>query len=340
VVPIDDVDALGALGWDDSFAPVPPRRGRPARVSRVDRGVVSVIGDLGPERIVLETGAPTPSIATGDWVWVDEHDEGTPYVERVLPRRSAFVRGDPYQGVALDAQVVAANIDVVFVVQSCSNGPNLRRLERELVLAWQSGAEPVVVLTKRDLVVDISDALDAVVRVAPDTKVVVTSAVSGSGLDELRRRVAPGRTIALIGASGVGKSTLVNRLFGAEVQATNDVRARDQRGRHTTTARELIVLPTGGVLIDTPGLRAVSLWDADEGLDLAFADIVALARDCRFRDCRHDAEPGCAAQAAVRLGALPRERLESYRRLASELDRHAAHADELARRTPRRRTRT
>jgi ribosome biogenesis GTPase len=340
VVPIDDVDALGALGWDDSLLPAPPERGRPARVARVDRGVVSVIGGRGAERVALDAVSPPPSIATGDWIWIDEQVDGTPYIERVLPRRSAFVRGDPYQGVALDAQVVAANIDVVFVVQSCSNGPNVRRLERELVLAWQSGAEPVIVLTKRDLVVDVSDAVDAVARVAPDTNVVVTSAISGFGLDSLRRHVAPGRTIALIGASGVGKSTLVNRLFGAEVQATNDVRARDQRGRHTTTARELILLPTGGVLIDTPGLRAVSLWDADEGLDLAFADIVELARDCRFRDCRHDAEPGCAAQAAVRLGALPRERLESYRRLAAELDRHATQATERARGAQRRRTRT
>jgi len=251
------------------------------------------------------------------------------------------VRGDPFDGVALDAQVVAANIDTVFVVQSLTNGPNVRRLERELVLAWQSGAAPVVVLTKRDQLdgnAPVHDAIEAITPVAPQVPIVVTSAVTGEGIETLDTYATNGRTVALIGASGVGKSTLVNRLVGEDVQATSEVRERDQRGRHTTTARELVVLPGGGVLVDTPGLRAVSLWDSDEGLERAFADVETLARDCRFRDCRHDQEPDCAVQRAVASGDLDAERLASYLRLNAELDQQATMVEQQARRDrPRRR---
>jgi ribosome biogenesis GTPase / thiamine phosphate phosphatase len=230
------------------------------------------------------------------------------------------LRGDPMEGRARDAQVLAANIDTVFVVHALNNGPNLRRLERELVLVYESGAMPVLVCTKADLAPEIDDVETEVLAIAPGLDIVVTSAVTGQGIDALHRYTGTGHTVALIGASGVGKSTLVNELVGDTVQATSEVREGDQRGRHTTTARELVPLPSGGVLIDTPGLRAVSLWDADEGLSKAFADIEALAAQCRFADCAHRTEPDCAVRAAVERGELDPDRLEHYLRLDQELD--------------------
>jgi ribosome biogenesis GTPase len=224
------------------------------------------------------------------------------------------------EGRARDAQVIAANVDTVFVVQSLTNGPNLRRLERELVLVYESRALPVVVLTKADQVETADEAVAMVEDAGPVVDVVVTSAVTGLGIDALRAYTIDNRTIALIGASGVGKSTLVNALVGGDVQATGDVRAVDQRGRHTTTARELIILPEGGVLVDTPGLRAVSLWDADEGLSRVFGDIEELALQCRFTDCAHVTEPGCAVRAAVERGDIDAERVRHYQRLDRELD--------------------
>jgi ribosome biogenesis GTPase len=314
-------DALSALGWDEQFAAeaekLAPTGAVPARVARVDRGVATVLGVHEPMRVTFDRRGTTDVIATGDWVLVADGA-----VLEVLPRRSAFVRGDGRERLATEAQVVAANIDRVFVVQALTNGPNLRRLERELVLAWQSGATPVVVLNKSDLVDAgaIDDAVAATRRVAADAPVVVTSAVDGVGIDDLRGYAPLGTTIALVGASGVGKSSLVNRLVGRDVQATVAVREHDQRGRHTTTARELVPLPGGGLLVDTPGLRAVSLWEADEGVELAFPDVARLAHDCRFRDCRHVREPDCAVRDAVDDGRLDPARLESYRRLQAELD--------------------
>ncbi len=310
---------LEGLGWNDRLAALAEIEDRPAsepgRVSRIDRGLVTVLTEAGTVRAVPAAGA----VATGDWVLVDTAAE-EPEVVATLPRASTFVRGDPMEGKALDEQVIAANIDTVFVVHSLTNGPNLRRLERELVLVYESGAMPVVVLTKRDLAPEVDDAEDAVRSVAPAVDVIVTSGVTGLGLDALEQYTSGGRTVALIGASGVGKSTLVNRLMGAEVQDTGPVRRGDQRGRHTTTARELIPLSGGGVLIDTPGLRAVSLWDSDAGLSQVFGDIEALAAQCRFSDCAHRTEPGCAVLAAVERGELDADRFEHYVRLDQELD--------------------
>jgi ribosome biogenesis GTPase len=198
----------------------------------------------------------------------------------------------------------------------------VRRLERELVLAYESGATPVIVLTKADEVseTEIDDAIDEIEGSATGVDILVTSAIAGTGMDALHALTRDNRTVAFIGASGVGKSTLVNALVGHEVQETGAVRESDQRGRHTTTARELVLIPGGGVLVDTPGLRAVSLWDADEGLSRAFADIEALAAQCKFRDCSHRVEPGCAVRAAIETGALDEARFENYLRLDAELD--------------------
>jgi ribosome biogenesis GTPase len=342
-------DALDALGWDDAFAKTAGANdaiGKPGRVARVDRGVATVLvpesirAVIDPSQREQDADSST-NVATGDWVLVDETGDA-PVITAVLPRRSVFTRGDPREGIARRAQVVAANVDTVFVVHAISNGPNLRRLERELVLVYQSGAAPIVVLTKSDLAdspQQLHDAVADVARIAPDVTTLVTSAMTGDGVDALHRYAANGRTVALIGASGVGKSTLVNRLVADEVQATAAVRVRDQRGRHTTTARELIALPDGGVLIDTPGLRAVSLWEADEGLERAFPEIEALSRDCRFADCSHGNEPGCAVQAAVARGEIDPERLASYTRLNAELDRQVEIADERARQRTRGRPR-
>ncbi len=319
---VPDAVALASIGWNEPVAAAVDAAAAehpdatPGRVSRVDRGVVTVLTTAGTVRATR--GAELP--ATGDWVLVDEGEE--PAVLAILPRRSAFVRGDPMDGSARNAQVVAANVDTVFVTQSLDKGPNLRRLERELVLGFESGADPVIVLTKADLVGGAVDPA-AVAGSAAGVPVLVTSAVSGQGIDELRAFTGPGRTVALIGASGVGKSTLVNVLVGEEVRETGAVRAIDQRGRHTTTARELVLLPDGGVLIDTPGLRAVMLWVADDGFRRAFADIETFAAGCRFHDCAHDREPGCAVQRAVADGSLDPSRVAHYRELDAELDRVA-----------------
>ena len=305
-----ETSTLRALGWNARLDALLEAEGQPSatpgRVARVDRGLVTVFTDGEPVRAIPATGP----VATGDWVLVDEREEGLS-VTAILPRFSAFERGDPMDGAARDTQVIAANIDTVFVVHSLNNGPNLRRLERELVLVYESGALPVLVCTKADLAPEMDDFETEVAAVAPGLDIVVTSAVSGEGIAELHRYAGDGKTVALIGASGVGKSTLVNRLVGTDVQATGDVREGDQRGRHTTTAGELVPLPDGGVLIDTPGLRAVSLWDADAGLSRAFADIEALAAQCRFRDCAHQSEPGCAVRAAVERGDLDRRSARS-----------------------------
>ena len=257
--------------------------------------------------------------AIGDWVLATptERDDELALIVAVFDRTSRFLR--KVAGARTEAQVVAANLDHVFVVMGLDGDYNPRRLERFLVTARESGAEPVVVLNKSDLAPDLDSQRAEIEALAGDTHVHVTAAKRGEGLDPLWQYLGPGTTVALVGSSGAGKSTLVNNLYGERVMATGEVREGDDRGRHTTSHRELIRLPNGALLIDNPGIRELQLWDSDSGLDAAFVDISELAVACRFRDCRHQDEPGCAVVAAVENGALPAERLSSYHKLIAEL---------------------
>ena len=243
----------------------------------------------------------------------------------MLERKSAITRGDP--GKSSDVQVLAANIDTVFVVHPIADPPNLRRIERELSVAWDSGAVPVVVLTKADLSADPDAARLAVEAVALGADVIVMNALAGDGIQPILEYISDHRTAVLVGPSGAGKSTLINSLLGEQRQATREVRVSDGKGMHTTVARELIQMPGGGVLIDTPGLRAFGLTGSEEGIALVFPEIEQFARSCRFRDCTHNDEPGCAVRSAVESGTLPPERLASYHKLMGEAQFAAAKTD-------------
>ena len=293
----------------------------PGRTIRSDRGFVFVQVEAGllvarPSTRLVKSADDGGLPVVGDWVMLGG-DETEPLVEVVLERSTAIVRRDP--GRSARGQVLAANVDVVFVTHPLVGEPNLSRIERELALVWESGAQPVVVLTKADLSADVQAAHDAVAEIALGVDILVTSAEDREGIAGVAGYLTGGRTAVLLGPSGSGKSTLVNALADEDVQETREVRLSDGRGRHTTVSRELIVLPGGGLIIDTPGLRAVGMWDSSEGLAQAFSDIDALAVDCRFRDCRHEGEPGCAVEAAVERGELPERRLVSSRELQAEI---------------------
>jgi ribosome biogenesis GTPase len=313
---------LQDLGWDSSWAeefePHAVDNLIPARVAVRHHGPCELLTELGPLGGIPSgrlTDAELPAV--GDWTAVHPlAGERKAVIEAVLPRRSAFTRKEAWRRTA--EQVVAANVDTVFLMSSLDADLNPRRLERYLVAAWESGAAPAIVLTKVDLAPDHAEALLAVEAVAFGVPVHTLSGVTGEGLDEVAPYLGRGRTVALLGSSGVGKSTLVNRLAGREVLPTRAVRA-DGRGRHTTTHRELVLLPGGGLLLDTPGMRELQLWAGEESLEGTFEDITALAAHCRFADCAHDREPGCAIKAAIAEGSLPAERWESYRKLQREL---------------------
>jgi ribosome biogenesis GTPase len=255
-----------------------------------------------------------------------------------VPRRTSVVRHAP--GLRSVAQVVAANVDVVFVVASLNHDLNLRRLERYIAFAWESGAEPVVVLSKADLSDDLEAAVAEVETVAVGVPIIAVSAIDGRGIDELRARIRPGSTVAFVGSSGVGKSTLVNTLAGDELAAVREIREGDARGRHTTSRRQLHRMPDGGLILDTPGMRELGLWDADAGLERSFADIDALASTCRFSDCGHKGEPGCAVASAIEDGDLEASRFEGWKKLEREARHMERRVDALARAEERRRWKT
>ncbi|MFI1962842.1 ribosome small subunit-dependent GTPase A [Streptomyces pathocidini] len=325
--------ALTPYGWDDGFAADFTPHGEqgllPGRVVRVDRGLADVVTPFGAVRAdtsLVTPRDPVKTICTGDWAAVDP-DGAPPLVRALLPRRTAFLRsGSSKQSLG---QVLAANVDHAIVAVSLAAELDLGRIERFLALAWESGAQPLVVLTKADLVPDatgLSYLVSDVEAAAPGARVLAVSAATGEGVDDLASEVRGGTSV-LLGQSGAGKSTLANALFGADVMEVRAIRDADGKGRHTTTTRNLLALPGGGVLIDTPGLRGVGLWDAEAGVGQVFAEIEVLADDCRFQDCGHLAEPGCAVLAAIEEGSLAERRLESYRKLLRENQHIAARTD-------------
>ena len=330
------VTDLSALGWTPGRNAELPSGCVPARVSRVDRGRLSVLTEAGEHRVhpaaglYDETGLAGPAV--GDWIALRGE-----LAVAVLPRRSAFTR--TVAGRTSAAQVVAANLDVVLVVDSLAGEARLRRVERYLAVAWSSGATPVVVLTKADLCDDVAAGVEQVREDALGVDVLAVSSVTGEGLDAVAALLGPGITAAMVGPSGVGKSSLANALAGRQLAETRGIRD-DGRGRHTTTARELHVLPGGGLLVDTPGMRELGLYDDDEGIDTAYADVTGLAADCRFRDCGHRGEPGCAVAAAIDDGSLDPARFTAWRKLQAEAHRQLLRVDARARAAERARLRT
>jgi ribosome biogenesis GTPase len=323
------VPGLSRLGWgpdlEQEFEQHEAAGLVPGRIAVQHRGAYDVYTEHGevraglPGRMLHDAGDAADLPAVGDWVALDAPAAGTSTIRAVLGRRTAFVRtmaSDQHR--LSEQQVVAANVDVVFLVTALVEDFNLRRLERYLVLAWESGAAPVVVLTKSDLCDDVDAAVAEVESIAIGVPVHVVSNVTGEGVDELRPYFTGNRTVAALGSSGVGKSTLINSLSGSEVAATGEIR-HDGRGRHTTTRRELLAVPGGGFFLDTPGMRELQLSEGSGGVEEAFDDVTELTALCRFSDCAHETEPDCAVKEALRDGSLDPERWSSYRKLQREL---------------------
>lgn len=343
-----DPHPLLRYGWDDewraAFAPHAERGLLPGRVVRVDRGrcdVVTPAGTVRADTAFVVPRDPMRIVCTGDWAAVDAEGD-PPFVRALLPRRTAFVRSTSSK--RSEGQVLAANVEHIVICVSLTAELDLGRVERFLALAMSSasgeallddpsavpwngpGAQPLLVLTKADLVTDAAHLVADAQAVAPGVQVLAVSATTGEGMDILAATLCGGTSV-LLGQSGAGKSTLANALIGEDAQLVSAIRDRDGKGRHTTTTRDLLPLPSGGALIDTPGLRGVGLWDAESGVQQVFSDVEELAGECRFHDCSHSAEPGCAVLAAVEDGTLPARRLDSYRKLLRENEWIASRTD-------------
>ena len=340
---------LASLGWSPWFAEAFVRHADqglvPGRVTREHRGLFRVQAEVGEYvaelagRLRHEARGRADLPAVGDWVALLPAAAGLrATIQAVLPRRSRFAR--KAAGEEHDQQVAAANVDTVFLVSGLDHDFNLRRIERYLVMARESGARPVIVLNKADLSADAESARREVEEVAGGAPVHLVSVREGTGLEALEPYLRPRETVALLGSSGVGKSTLLNRLSGAQRQATREVRAHDSRGRHTTSHRQIFVLPTGALMVDTPGMRELQLWDAGAGLDATFDDVEALAASCRFGNCAHGAEPGCAVREALAQGRLDEGRFASYLKLRGEGARLAREQDKRARSDANRKVRS
>jgi ribosome biogenesis GTPase len=343
-------DRLADLGWtrdrEVAFAPQAAVGLFPGRVVGAARDSIRARTATHDLNVIVQrafrrnalAGADYPVV--GDWLALEPVDGGRAALRGVLPRTSRFARGDQFARRTVGGaqeQVIATNVDTVVIVAALTRDLNMRRLERYLALAWSSGAAPVVLLNKADLCDDLPARVAEVHAIAGAAPLLTASALLGEGLDALTPYRQPGSTMVLLGSSGVGKSTITNALLGEQRQVVREVREDDSRGRHATTARELFELPGGGLLIDTPGMRSLELSDADEGLDRTFADIESLAAECRFRDCTHEVEPGCAVILAIESGAITPDRLRSRRKLQREVGLVAQAADAAARRANARR---
>jgi len=327
--------SLEAYGWDERWAFECEAAGIgscvPGRVVAEHRGRYRVQALAGERQAAVsgrlrhgsDSAADLPAV--GDWVLLSGERDGDVSILSILPRRTRFSRKTA--GGRTEEQVIAANVDIVWIVTAFGPNLNRNRIDRYLALVWESGAVPWVVLSKSDLEDAPQQAAAELESTLIGVPVHAVSAADGSGLDPLAEALTPGRTIALLGSSGVGKSTLLNRLAGTEIMATAEIRAADGKGRHKTTHRQLVLLPRGGLLLDTPGMREIQLWSADSGLEQSFADIDTLAEGCRFADCRHTSEPGCAVREAAEQGTLEPERLASYHKLRRELDYLARKKD-------------